>query len=235
MPSAPATFPAQLRPSALTVRVEKSYPSFSLKLDFQIPEAGITVVFGPSGAGKTTLLNLVAGLERPDRGLIRHHERTLFDSASGVCLPPERRRLGYVFQSPLLFSHLTVAGNLRFAPRFCGRRGRPGDYDKVVELLGLGRLLGRRPQTLSGGESQRVAIGRALMADPELLLMDEPLSSLDQGRKDELVAHIDQIPPRFGLSVLYVTHDAAEARALADNVLPLVDGRLGPETAFQPL
>ena len=194
---------------------------------FEVPEAGITVVFGPSGAGKTTLLNLVAGLDRPDAGCVRHRGRVLCDAAKGVFLPPERRNLGCVFQRPLLFSHLSVESNLRFAPRFCGRGGRLGDYAKVVGLLGLESLLKRRPNTLSGGERQRVAIGRALMADPELLLMDEPLSSLDQARKGELIDHIGQIPAKFGLSILYVTHDPAEAEALADHVLPLKAGRLG--------
>ena len=215
-------------PEALFVKVEKSFPSFSLSLEFSVPEAGITVLFGPSGAGKTTLLNLVAGLERPDGGLIRHRGRTLFDSSSKLCLPPEKRQLGYVFQRPLLFSHLTVASNLKFAPMFCARKRRLSDYQSVVELLGLEKLLDRKPNTLSGGERQRVAIGRALMADPEILLMDEPLSSLAQARKSELISHIDKIPPLFGLSVLYVTHDAREAEALADYVIPLRNGRLGP-------
>lgn len=237
MPLEPSTSPESSsgRPTALSVKVEKSFPDFKLSLDFTVPEAGISVVFGPSGAGKTTLLNLVAGLELPDKGLIKHNERTLFDSSSGVCLPPEKRRLGYVFQRPLLFSHLSVSSNLMFAPRFCGRRGRLADFDNVVDLLGLKELLNRRPNTLSGGERQRVAIGRALMADPELLLMDEPLSSLDLARKSELIGHIDQIPPRFGLSVLYVTHDVFEAEALADNVLPLREGRLGPPESFGEL
>jgi molybdate transport system ATP-binding protein len=220
------TAPETGQTAALSVKVVKSYPSFQLSLDFAVPEAGITVVFGPSGAGKTTLLNLVAGLERPDSGLIRYRGRTLLDTARGLCLAPERRGLGYVFQKPLLFSHLSVASNLRFAPHFCGRRGRLGDYDRVVALLGLEGLLARSPHTLSGGERQRVAIGRALMADPALLLMDEPLSSLDQARKHELIGHIGQIPREFSLNVLYVTHDLAEAEALADNVLPLRGGRL---------
>ncbi|MDR2456208.1 MAG: ATP-binding cassette domain-containing protein, partial [Deltaproteobacteria bacterium] len=189
----------------MSVKVEKNFAQFALSLEFSVPKASITVLFGPSGAGKTTLLNLVAGLERPDSGLISHNGRSLFDSSRGLCLPPEKRKLGYVFQRPLLFSHLSVASNLKFAPKFCRRLGRLGDYQSVVALLGLDSLLGRSPNTLSGGEKQRVAIGRALMADPELLLMDEPLSSLDQARKKELIGHIDQIPAKFGLSVLYVT------------------------------
>jgi molybdate transport system ATP-binding protein len=240
MTTATLTTPVQeaslelVRPPALEVDVDKSFEAFSLSLGFTVPESGITVLFGPSGAGKTTLLNLVAGLERPDRGLIRHHGRTLYDSSEGACLPPEKRRLGYVFQRPLLFSHLSVASNLMVAPRFASRKGRLPDYEAVVELLGLGRLLGRRPNTLSGGERQRVAIGRALMADPKLLLMDEPLSSLDQARKDELVEHIGRIPERFGITILYVTHDSAEAEALADSFLPIEGGRLRPPETPPP-
>jgi molybdate transport system ATP-binding protein len=219
--------PGAAPPEALLVSVEKSFPSFSLSLDFCVAKAGITVLFGPSGAGKTTLLNLVAGLERPDSGLIKHNGTVFFDSSSKICLPPERRKLGYVFQRPLLFSHLSVAANLKFAPLFCGRKEKLRDFSDVVELLGIEKLLGRKPNTLSGGERQRVSIGRALMADPEILLMDEPLSSLDKARKSELIGHIGQIPPKFGLSVLYVTHDPLEAEALADRVLPLRCGRLG--------
>jgi molybdate transport system ATP-binding protein len=230
-PGARARFPAAgPAPASLDVRAEKSFPPFLLSVDLNLPATGVTVVFGPSGAGKTTLLNIIAGLERPDSGRVVHRGRVLFDASRGVCLPPERRGLGCVFQQPRLFSHLSVRSNLEFGPRFGGRPKRPGALEAVVELLGIGHLLGRRPNTLSGGERQRVSIGRALMAGPSLLLMDEPLASLDRARKTDLVAHIARIPERLGVAVLYVTHAEDELEALADRVLRLEDGRghLGP-------
>jgi molybdate transport system ATP-binding protein len=208
----------------LAVNVVKSFGVFALEASFELAGPGVTVVFGPSGAGKTTLLSLLAGLGRPDSGFIRYQGRTLFDSAKGVCLAPEKRSFGYVFQEPRLFSHFSVTNNLLFATRFGGRVFDRDCFERVVDLLGLGSLLSRRPRTLSGGESQRVAIGRALLAQGDLLLMDEPLSSLDRERKNELLSYIIQIPARFGSPIIYVTHAEDELLFLADRVLEVKDG-----------
>uniref|UniRef100_UPI003FEFCDC3 ATP-binding cassette domain-containing protein n=1 Tax=Bilophila wadsworthia TaxID=35833 RepID=UPI003FEFCDC3 len=185
---------------------------------------GITVLWGASGSGKTTLLQCLAGLLRPDAGRIACREAVWFDAERGVCLAPERRRLGYVFQDVRLFPHLSVRSNMLFGRRFRGPSGV--SFEDVVALLGLGRLLHRTPSDLSGGEKQRVAVGRALLACPELLLMDEPLTGLDRGKREEIMAYVKAIPERFGVPILYVTHSDAERRFLADRVLNLEDGKL---------
>lgn len=208
----------------LDFTVRKRLGDFALDLAFSIERADITVIFGKSGAGKTTVLNLLAGLLKPDAGTIQLGGRTLFDARSRVFLKPEKRGLGYVFQQPRLFSHLSVKNNLLFSSRFCRRAAPPKLFERVVDLLGIGHLLERRPNTLSGGEAQRVAIGRALLASSSLLLMDEPLSSLDQNRKDELIGYIAKIPEEFQLPIIYVTHSLAELSALADNTLVMRDG-----------
>ncbi len=179
-----------------------------LALDVRLAtDAPIAALFAPSGSGKTSLLNMVAGLLRPDAGRIAIAGETLFDSTTGVDLPPERRRIGYVFQDRRLFPHLNVRANLRYA--------RPdADLAPVLDLLGIAHLLDRWPWSLSGGEAQRVAIGRALLADPALLLFDEPLSHLDRARRDEILALIRRLRDQTGLPMLYVTHDAAEIDAL---------------------
>jgi molybdate transport system ATP-binding protein len=207
------------------VDMGKSYGGFHFKAAFTLAEPGITVVFGPSGAGKTTLLNLLAGLSQPDWGFIRYQERTFFDAAKKLFVPPEKRRLSCVFQESRLFSHFSVRNNLLFPARFGGRPLEPGSFDRVVELLGLEGLLDRRTITLSGGEAQRVAIGRALLAKGQLLLMDEPLSSLDRERKTELLGYIAAIPQRFGTPTLYVTHAEDELERLADRVLTIEGGQ----------
>lgn len=188
---------------------------------------GITVLCGKSGAGKTTLLNMIAGLVRPDEGSIVCGDVRFFDSRPGspADLPPERRGVGYVFQQHRLFSHISVEGNLLFASRYCGRKLDGGRFSKVVETLDIGHLLHRRPATLSGGEGQRVAIGRALLASDSLLLMDEPLSSLDTERKEEILGYIASVGRDFKTPILYVTHSHDEAGRLADRVLPVKDGR----------
>lgn len=185
---------------------------------------GITVLWGASGSGKTTLLQCLAGLLRPDAGRIACREAVWFDAERGVCLAPERRRLGYVFQDVRLFPHLSVRSNMLFGRRFRGPSGV--SFEDVVALLGLGRLLHRTPSDLSGGEKQRVAVGRALLACPELLLMDEPLTGLDRGKREEIMAYVKAIPERFGVPILYVTHSDAERRFLADRVLNIEDGKL---------
>lgn len=196
-----------------------------MDLDFSLKGTGIVVLFGRSGAGKTTLTGMIAGLVTPDEGRIACGGRVFFDSSAGIDLPPERRGLGCVFQQHRLFSHMSVRNNLLFAPRFCNRPYDGAFFDRVVELLGIGHLLPRRPNTLSGGEGQRVAIGRALLCHASLLLMDEPLSSLDNERKEDLAEYVASIPGRFGVPILYVTHSLGELSRLADTVLEIDGGR----------
>jgi len=195
---------------------------FQLDLRF---EAGgrLTALFGPSGSGKTTTLNLIAGLLRPDAGTIRLGSRVLVDRASGVCLPPEQRGIGYVFQDHLLFPHLSISDNLLFGH---GRRSsRPMDLDRVVNVLEIGELLSRRPATLSGGQRQRVALGRALLRGPELLLMDEPLASLDEGLKDRILTYLERVFAEWRIPVLLVSHDHVHVQRIADWVVVIEAGK----------
>ena len=208
----------------LQVSIQKQLEAFALQVSFVLASHGITVLWGASGSGKTTLLQCLAGLLRPDAGRIACREAVWFDAERGVCLAPERRRLGYVFQGVRLFPHLSVRSNMLFGRRFRGPSRV--SFEDVVALLGLGRLLHRTPSDLSRGEKQRVAVGRALLACPELLLMDEPLTGLDRGKREEIMAYVKAIPERFGVPVLYVTHSDAERRFLADRVLNLEDGKL---------
>ena len=208
----------------MQVSIQKQLEAFAHQVSIVLASHGITVLWGASGSGKTTLLQCLAGLLRPDAGRIACREAVWFDAERGVCLAPERRRLGYVFQDVRLFPHLSVRSNLLFGRRFRGPSGV--SFEDVVGLLGLGRLLHRTPSDLSGGEKQRVAVGRALLACPELLLMDEPLTGLDRGKREEIMAYVKAIPERFGVPVLYVTHSDAERRFLADRVLNIEDGKL---------
>jgi molybdate transport system ATP-binding protein len=182
---------------------------------------GITALFGPSGAGKTTILNMVAGLIRPDEGRIAVNGHVLFDSAQGIDLPPERRRLGYVFQDGRLFPHRRVRGNLLYGYNLAPTEARWMSLDDAAGFLGIGHLLDRWPRSLSGGEAQRVAIGRALLSGPRFLLMDEPLSSLDAARRDGIMTVIERIRSELGLPILYVSHDPAEIERLATTVIPV--------------
>jgi len=182
-------------------------------------DAGITALFGRSGAGKTSILNMIAGLLRPDRGRILVNGDLLF--GENVDLRPEQRHAGYVFQEDRLFPHYRVAGNLTY-----GRRAQDGDadwmsFDAVVQFLGLAGLLDRWPQSLSGGEARRVAIGRALLSAPRFLLMDEPLTSLDAPRREEIMLVIERIRDELKLPILYVSHDRLEVDRLASSVVPL--------------
>ncbi len=187
-------------------------------------EAGITALFGPSGAGKTTLVNMLAGLHRPSHGRIVVAGNVLFDSDQGIDLPPEQRRLGYVFQESRLFPHMSVAGNLSYGRRLLPRDVAGVDHGLVVELLALAPLLTRRPKTLSGGERQRVAIGRALLAAPRLLLMDEPLANLDAPRRAEILPFIENLRREFDISIVYVSHNMDEIVRLADQLVVMADG-----------
>jgi molybdate transport system ATP-binding protein len=214
----------------VSVRLRHDFATVRLDMAFAVPSPGITVLFGPSGAGKSTTILAAAGLLRPNECRIEVDGQVMADTATGVWLPPERRRAGLVFQDARLFPHMSVATNLRFGMR----RARPGTvtFDEVIELLGIGGLLDRRPHTLSGGERQRVAIGRALLAQPSLLLMDEPLASLDRARKAEILPWLSRLKTALRLPVLYVTHDLDEVTRLADSLVLLEAGRV---VGFGPL
>lgn len=182
---------------------------------------GLTALYGPSGAGKTSLLDAIAGLARPVEGRIAVSGTTLFDGAARVDLKPERRRCGYVFQDLRLFPHCTVRENLRFGFSLAAAERHRLDWDHTLELLGIAALLDRMPATLSGGEAQRVAIGRALLSAPAFLLMDEPLASVDVDRRAEILALIERIRDELRLPILYVSHDRAEVERLADRIVPV--------------
>lgn len=208
--------------SALACNVQKRQGDFSLDIALDVPSRGVTALFGASGSGKTTLLRLIAGLDRPDSGEVRLGERVLTDTARRQHLPVHRRGLGVVFQEARLFPHYRVRGNLTYGMP----RGVSGHFDDLVALLGIAHLLDRMPGTLSGGEARRVAIGRALLAQPEILLMDEPLTGLDGDRKQELLRYIVRLTREIEIPVVYVSHDAGEITTIADHLALVDSGRL---------
>ena len=208
--------------STLALQVTLERAGFTLEVQRELVLEGITALFGPSGSGKTTLLRVIAGLERSARGSVTFDGNEWQSTKSW--LPPHRRGVGYVFQDGRLFPHLTVRRNLEFAAQRAAN-GAIG-FDAAVAALDLKALLGRRPESLSGGEQQRAAIARALLTSPQLLLMDEPLSSLDVGRKREILPLIEQLPQQFGVPVLYVTHNVDEVTRLANRVLLLARGHV---------
>ncbi|HVK89984.1 MAG TPA: molybdenum ABC transporter ATP-binding protein, partial [Mycoplana sp.] len=193
----------------LDVDIRHAQGAFNLHARFR-SDGKLTALFGPSGSGKTTVVNAIGGLVRPDHGRIAVQGRVLVDTKKGVFVPKHRRRIGYVFQEGRLFPHLDVRQNLLFGRWFTPRRERKTGFEDVVELLGIGHLLDRRPGTLSGGEKQRVAIGRALLADPQLLLMDEPLASLDDARKAEIFPYIERLRDEGGVPIVFVSHSVPE-------------------------
>ncbi len=210
----------------LDVAVEKRLGAFEVDARFSCETSGIVALFGRSGAGKTTLVNMLAGLLRPDRGRISINGTALFDSERGLDLPPERRRLGYVFQEGRLFPHLSVRSNLSYGLRRIAPEERRIGLDQIVALLGLDALLERRPGDLSGGEKQRVALGRALLANPRLLLMDEPLAALDQARKEEILPFIERLRDELTIPIIYVSHAMPEIVRLADTMVLMSEGRV---------
>jgi molybdate transport system ATP-binding protein len=210
----------------LEIKAKKRLGSFTVDVAISTGAAGVTALFGRSGAGKTSIINMVAGLFPPDAGLIAVNGRKLFDSEQAIDFPPERRRCGYIFQDGRLFPHLTVKANLTYGMKLVPRTERYVSYDQVVELLGIRHLLTRRPAKLSGGEKQRVAIGRALLTSPSLLLMDEPLASLDSARKGEVLPFIARLPREFSIPILYVSHSLDEILNLADTVVLLESGKV---------
>ena len=217
----------------LSVEVTHEQGAFRLSGCFAAP-GGVTALFGRSGSGKTTLVNIIGGLVRPQRGRIVVGGATLVDTEAGIFVPRHRRRIGYVFQEGRLFPHLSVKQNLLFGRWFAPSGERIVDLASVVDLLGLGHLLARRPGGLSGGEKQRVAIGRALLASPRLLLLDEPLAALDDARKAEILPYIENLRDKAGVPIVYVSHSMVEVARLADTLVVLDAGRVtvcGPASA----
>ncbi len=209
----------------LSVNIQHRLGDTHFDLSFEAPD-GLTVLFGRSGTGKTTVINAVAGLLRPDAGRIIVDDRMLFDSSAGINLPVHKRRLGYVFQDARLFPHLSVLQNLKFGQWFAPRGARKVSLPRVVEMLGIGDLLERRPVGLSGGEKQRIAIGRALLAGPELILADEPLAALDDARKAEILPYFETLRDETKVPILYVSHSAVEVARLATTVVALENGKI---------
>jgi molybdate transport system ATP-binding protein len=212
----------------LRVDVTKQLGSFSIEAAFT-SEGRVTGLFGASGAGKTSLINMIAGLLPPDRGTIAIDGEILDDVAARIHVPAYRRRIGYVFQDARLFPHLDVRQNLDYGRRMNHLADDPAQRARVTDLLDIGRLLDRRPGQLSGGERQRVALGRALLAQPRLLLLDEPLGSLDEERKEEILPYLIRLRDEAGIPMVYVSHDADEMRQLASQIVMLRRGRV---TAF---
>ena len=206
----------------LHIDVKKQLGTLPLEAHLDIPSQGVTALFGLSGSGKSSLINLVSGLINPDEGVIALNDRELFNSAENVCVPINRRNIGYVFQDARLFPHYTVNGNLRYGMKNTSK----DEFNYIVELLGIGHLLKRYPITLSGGEKQRIAIGRALLTDPEILLMDEPLSALDLPRKRELMNYLERLSKEINIPILYVTHSLDELLRLAERVALLTNGKV---------
>ena len=209
----------------LRVDVTKQLGEFSLEATFE-SQGRVTGLFGASGAGKTSLINMIAGLLRPDRGSIALDGETLDDTTARVHVAPHRRRIGYVFQDARLFPHLNVRQNLDYGRRMNRLAEDPTQHKRITDLLDIGNLLDRRPGQLSGGERQRVALGRSLLSKPRLLLMDEPLGSLDEGRKVEILPYLVRLRDEAGIPMVYVSHDAAELRQVATQIVMLRGGRV---------
>jgi molybdate transport system ATP-binding protein len=209
----------------IAVDIEHRLGAFLLDAQFEAG-GGLIALFGRSGSGKTSVVDIVAGLVRPDRARVCVDGTVLIDTEKGIFVPRHRRRIGYVFQEGRLFPHLTVRQNLLYG-RWFAPRGKDGEaLERVVDLLGIGGLLERRPGRLSGGEKQRVAIGRALLADPRLLLMDEPLASLDEQRKTEILPYIERLRDESEVPIVYVSHSIPEVARLATTVVLMSDGKV---------
>ncbi len=218
----------------LKVSVEKRFGRFLLDADLNVRGERIGI-FGPSGSGKSTLVGLIAGLSRPDKGVITLDGETLFDSEARVNVRTEQRRMGMVFQRPSLFPHLSVKGNLLYGYKRCIPENRNISFDAVVEVLKLGTLLDRGVRHLSGGEKQRVAIGRAVLGSPRLLLLDEPLSALDDNLKFQIVPFLKRVCETFAIPYLFISHSLLEMRIMTDQVLQVVDGHVVARTSAEDL
>jgi molybdate transport system ATP-binding protein len=222
-PARDATFAREL--TMLRVDVSKQLGEFEIEARFE-SEGRVTGLFGASGAGKTSLINMIAGLLRPDRGSIAIDGEVLDDAAAGLHVPAHRRRIGYVFQDLRLFPHLDVRENLDYGRRMNRLPDDAARRARVTDLLDIGGLMDRRPGKLSGGERQRIALGRALLAQPRLLLLDEPLGSLDEERKEEILPYLVRLRDEAGIPMVYVSHDAAELRQLATQIVMLKRGQV---------
>ncbi len=209
---------------SLAISFRHRFPNLQLDVEFEAPTPGVTALFGPSGCGKSTIIMAAAGLLRPDSCRISLDGTVLADTEAGLDVPAERRRIGLVFQDARLFPHMSVLRNLRYGMRRAP--SGPIHLDDVVDLLGIGHLLARRPHSLSGGERQRIAIGRALLAQPVLLAMDEPLASLDGPRKSEIIPYLARLKTALKLPILYVTHSTEELASLADTLVLINLGRV---------
>ncbi len=210
----------------LRVDLEKRLKTFRIATRFACETSGVIALFGRSGAGKSSVVNMLAGLIRPERGRVEINGRVLFDSDRGIDIPPQERRLGYVFQEDRLFPHLSVRKNLLYGWKRTPKEERRIQLEHVVELLGVESLLERTPGHLSGGEKQRVALGRALLANPNLLLMDEPLAALDQARKEDILPFIERLRDEFEIPIVYVSHSMEEIVRLADTMVLISDGEV---------
>lgn len=217
---------------AIQLRYALQRGSFALDVDLDLPMRGITGVFGPSGAGKTTLLRCVAGLEQAANGKLIVAGDVWQDSASRIRRAVHKRDIGYVFQEPRLFAHLDVRGNVEYGLRRHANKASP-DFDRVITMLGLEQLLSRRPDELSGGEAQRVAIARALLCAPRFVLMDEPLASLDQARKEEILPFLDRLHAEADVPIIYVSHNIDEICRLCDYLVVIDDGQVGAHGDLQ--
>jgi molybdate transport system ATP-binding protein len=212
--------------NSIIAQFKLNYGDFSLDVDLRLPSSGITVLFGHSGSGKTTLLRCIAGLQHAPHGFLAINGTTWQDSDNKLFLPTHKRSLGYVFQEANLFAHLTVLDNLCYGLKRIGQTTNTEKFNQVIELLGIEHLLERMPERLSGGERQRVAIARALVLNPDILLMDEPLASLDSKRKQEIMPFLARLHSELNIPVLYVTHSQQEVAQLADYLVLLADGKV---------
>jgi molybdate transport system ATP-binding protein len=213
----------------LSVSLAKQREGFSLRVEFEAPTPGIVALFGRSGCGKSTTVDLIAGLLKPDAGHVRLDGATLVDTTTGVSVSAEHRRIGYVFQDARLFPHRDVTGNLRYGLKRAKGVPQRISFDEVVSLLGLEALLPRRPHQLSGGERQRVALGRALLSQPQLLLLDEPLASLDAARREDVLPYLEALRDRLSIPMIFVSHQFDEVLRLATHVVLLVDGKVAAQ------
>ncbi|HEY4940585.1 MAG TPA: molybdenum ABC transporter ATP-binding protein [Rhizomicrobium sp.] len=214
---------------SVEIALRHEFPGFALDIAFALPKPGVTALFGASGAGKTTIVNAIAGTFRPRQGRIVINGRVVLDTEAGIFVPAAQRRTGYVFQDARLFPHMSVENNLLFGWRRAASRASAADIEHVVVLLGLRSLLQRRPRALSGGEKSRVALGRALLSSPEILLLDEPLASLDAQRRSEILPYLESLRDEMRLPMLLVSHALDEVARLADDIVVLRDGRMAAE------
>ena len=204
------------------IDVEHPFQDYTFKAQLEIPSKGIISIFGPSGAGKTTLLNFISGKLSPKKGIITINGKTILDTSKKIALPIHQRGIGYVFQDPTLFPHYSVEKNLLYG----AKEKNPPLFNDITKLLGIEPLLKKRIAYLSGGEKQRIAIGRALLSSPDILLMDEPLSALDQNRKEEILSYLEAIPEQFNIPILYVTHNIQEAKRLSQAFIAINQGEI---------